>query len=290
MSVEHHTIREDGSPFPGLEHPAMVALRTGRDVQGVTMGVYNPREEAYRWINISAVPLSHPGMREPDHVYTFFHDITDRKRAEEALRASEERLRLAVSAGPMATWDWHVPSGEVTWNDEHFRMLGYEPGSVVPSYRAWADRIHPEDRAATEELVRTSVERCAEYRAEFRALMPDATLRWIEARARVEGDAAGRPLRQYGVMLDITDRRQAEERVRESEERFRLVIENSHDGINLLDLATGRYVVMSPSQVALTGFTAEEMNDLPVEEAYDARASGRPGAVRRSAAGGRGRT
>ena len=141
VSVEHHTIREDGSPFPGLEHPAMVALRTGRDVQGVTMGVYNPREKAYRWISVSAVPVSRSGMSGPDHVYTLFDDITDRKRAEEALRASQER--------------------------------------------------------------------------------------------------------------------------------FRTVIENSRDGINLLDLATGRYVLMSPSQVALTGFTAEEMNGFTAGEAYE---------------------
>jgi PAS domain S-box-containing protein len=269
VSTEHHTIREDGTPFPGLEHPAMVALGTGMDIQGVTMGVFNPREMAYRWITVSAVPVSRSGGSTPDHVYTLFDDITDRKRAEEALRASEERLRLAVSAGPMATWDWHVPSGEVSWNDEHFRILGYEPGSIVPSYQAWAERVHPEDRTATEELIRSSVERCEDYRAEFRAVTPDGAVRWIEARARMEGDAAGRPLRQYGVMLDITDRRRAEEALRASEERLRLVIENSRDGINLLDLATGRYVVMSPSQVALTGFTAEEMDGLSVEEAYE---------------------
>jgi hypothetical protein len=221
MSVAHHTIHEDGTPFPGLEHPAMVALRTGQDVQGVTMGVYNPREMAYRWLNVSAIPVRRPGASRPDHVYSLFDDITDRKRAEEAVRKSEERLRLALSAGAMATWDWHVPTGDVTWNDEHFRMLGYEPGEVAPSYRAWAERIHPEDRAATEGLVRASVEQGTDYRAEFRSLTPDGTVRWIEARGRTERDVTGQPLRQYGVMLDITDRKRTEEALRDSERRLR---------------------------------------------------------------------
>src|SRR5512133_2670672 len=186
VSVEHHTIHEDGSPFPGIEHPAMVALRTGQEIHGDVMGVYNPREKAYRWINVSAVPVWQPGASRPDSVYTLFDDITERKRAEVALRASEERLRLALSAGRMATWDWHVHSGEVTWNDEHFRMLGYAPSEVTPSYQAWAERIHPEDRAATEKLVQTSVEQGGEYSAVFRALTPEGTVRWLEARGRVE--------------------------------------------------------------------------------------------------------
>jgi len=96
---------------------------------------------------------------------------------EAAFRQREERHRLALAAGAMATWDWHVPSGEVVWNDEHFRMLGYEPGSVAPGYQAWADRVHPEDRAATEKLVQANVEQGGEYRSEFRALLADGTVR-----------------------------------------------------------------------------------------------------------------
>jgi PAS domain S-box-containing protein len=131
-----------------------------------------------------------------------------------ALRQREERHRLALEAGAMATWDWHVPSGEVVWNDEHFRMLGYEPGSIAPGYQAWAARVHPEDRDATETLVRANVEKGGEYRSEFRALFADGTVRWIEARGRTERGAAGEPLRQYGVMLDITERKRAEEEQR----------------------------------------------------------------------------
>jgi PAS domain S-box-containing protein len=85
VGEEHHTIREDGSPFPGMEHPAMVSLRTGQEVQNVVVGVYNPLEHCYRWININAMPIIRPGEDKPFQVYTLFNDITERRRIE-ALR------------------------------------------------------------------------------------------------------------------------------------------------------------------------------------------------------------
>jgi PAS domain S-box-containing protein len=93
--TDHHTIREDGTKFPGLEHPAMVALRTGQDVKDVVMGVFNPREQGYRWISIDAVPLFRPGEKRPYQVYTIFDDITERRKAEEVLREYGEKVQAS---------------------------------------------------------------------------------------------------------------------------------------------------------------------------------------------------
>jgi PAS domain S-box-containing protein len=90
VSVEHHTLREDGSPFPGMEHPAMVALRTGREVCDVVMQVYNPREQQYRCIKINAMPLFRDGERTPYQVYTIFDDITERRAAEMRLWETQQ--------------------------------------------------------------------------------------------------------------------------------------------------------------------------------------------------------
>ncbi|MFP4050720.1 MAG: PAS domain S-box protein [Thermoplasmata archaeon] len=86
-------IREDGSEFPGEEHPAMVALETGEEVRDVIMGVFNPKKEKYTWIKIDAIPLFREGEDEPYQVYTTFKDVTERKKAKERLKESEEKYR-----------------------------------------------------------------------------------------------------------------------------------------------------------------------------------------------------
>ncbi|HRU04652.1 MAG TPA: PAS domain S-box protein [Candidatus Brocadiia bacterium] len=90
-------IHEDGSDFPGEDHPSMTALRTGREVRGVIMGVFNPRENAHRWIQVHAIPQFRPGEDKPFQVYTTFEDITLRKAAEDALRAKTEELNQFFS-------------------------------------------------------------------------------------------------------------------------------------------------------------------------------------------------
>ncbi|OPX61764.1 MULTISPECIES: PAS domain S-box protein [unclassified Methanoregula] len=96
VSVEHDTIHEDGSLFPGRDHPSMVALQTGKQVRGVIMGVFNPREKAYRWISIDAVPLFRPGEDRPWQVYTVFEDITERRNAEAGLRKAYDELETRI--------------------------------------------------------------------------------------------------------------------------------------------------------------------------------------------------
>ncbi len=97
VSVEQDTLHEDGAMFPGMEHPSMVSLRTGREVSNVVMQVYNPRIKGYRWINISAVPLFHNGESRPYQVYTIFDDITERRKGEERMRQLNRRLQLLAA-------------------------------------------------------------------------------------------------------------------------------------------------------------------------------------------------
>jgi PAS domain S-box-containing protein len=90
-----HAIREDGSPFPGECHPSMVALKTGKPVSDVVMGVFNPLKAQYSWIAINAVPLFSEGKDQPDQIYSTFEDITERKRAERERARLEEELQQA---------------------------------------------------------------------------------------------------------------------------------------------------------------------------------------------------
>ena len=98
VKVEQQNLRENGEPFPGMEHPAMVALRTGLPVSAVVMGVYNQKLNEYRWISIGAVPLFRPGESSPYEVFTLFEDITERKQAEDELAHYSKELEEANTA------------------------------------------------------------------------------------------------------------------------------------------------------------------------------------------------
>lgn len=133
-SLGHDTIREDGTPFPGREHPAIVALQTGREVSNVVMGVFNPRERGYRWLNISAVPLFRHAGEKAYQVYAVFADITERKRAQEALRESEARLHSIASTALDAVIMIDHEGNVTFWNNAAAVMFGYANEEITGKY------------------------------------------------------------------------------------------------------------------------------------------------------------
>lgn len=186
--------------------------------------------------------------------------IEARNTAEQAaisLHESEERLRLALGAAKLAAWDWNMQTQQVIWNAEHFLMLGYPVNSVTPSYDAWASRVHPDDLPTAEAGIRHSMQTGEHYAAQFRVVWPDGTVRWVEARGEFYFDPSGQPLRNYGVMLDISDRIMTERAVRENEARLRLALEAAGAGLWDRDLSTGT-VFYSATWKRQLGYTEDE--------------------------------
>jgi two-component system cell cycle sensor histidine kinase/response regulator CckA len=179
-------------------------------------------------------------------------DVHQRRESAEALRQTEQRLRLALAAGGMGSWEWDLVSGRLYWSDKLEAMFGLEPGAFGGSYADFIELVHPEDR----ELVGASVEQALERDSPavvYRALWPDGTIRWHERKSQRVRDADGRFEAMAGITFDVTEREEAAQVLRESEERFRLIAEHAHDLVALLDIE-GRCGYLSPSCESILGY------------------------------------
>ncbi len=152
---------------------------------------------------------------------TVSRDITERRRAQAELRDSEERLRLALDAAHLGTFDWDVPRNRIVWSRRHEELWGVEPGEFGGTYEAFSQRVHPEDLPAINAAVARSVADAVPLRSEFRVVWPDASVHWILWAGEFTFGSGGEPLRMRGAVMEITARRQAEEEARRSQEQLR---------------------------------------------------------------------
>ena len=193
---------------------------------------------------------------------TVGNDITERKRAEARLQESEERLRLAQSAANIGTFDWDIPAQTMVWSPETERIWGLSVGQFGGTYEHWRRQIHPDDVAEAERTVCLSLQNPdIPYAYEHRIIRPDGTVRWIHANTTTRRDTAGRPIRMVGVNFDITGRKQAEAKLRDSEARFRNVFEHAGTGIAIANLYGGT-VQCNPAYCAMLGYTEDELRNL----------------------------
>jgi PAS domain S-box-containing protein len=201
----------------------------------------------------------------PVGVWTIVRDITKRKQAEEALRESERRFRQVLEVSSDLVYKLDLESGTFDYVSPSARPLtGFTPEEVIamgfPGIRL---RIHPEDwpryKREINEFVETNSRDGATRRYEYRWRCKDDQYRWFEeSRALVRGEDLP-PLAVVGTIRDTTERKQAEEELQESEQRFRSVLDVSLDFIYKIDLRTGTYDYASPYVLELTGFTPEEV-------------------------------
>jgi PAS domain S-box-containing protein len=202
--------------------------------------------------------------RKIDHmrfILLAIEDITERRRSEVAIRASEERLRSAAEVGQLALWDWNVRTGEVHWSGEYSRILGGDGGAAGDEkspYEGLMAGINPDDRLSVEAALRRAMEADEDYVQEFRTTSPGGSVRWLHGRGRFYRDEDGELTRMLGAMIDTTERRELEEQQKV------LVGELQHRTRNLMGVVRSMADKTARSSADLPDFRARFRDQLEV--------------------------
>jgi len=233
---------------------AIAAMRDAlKDARSCRVEILNRGKDGREyWLDVEIQPV-----RNEAGVVTGFmaieSDVTAAVEARRELAASERRQKLIVAGAELGTWDWHIPSGDVHFNERWCEMLGYDPSEIEPHVRSWERIVHPEDAQMASDALKEHFEgRSDLYRCEHRLRAKDGSVIWVLDSGKVyERDAEGRPVRMAGIHLDITERRRAEE-------RFELVVKGSAAGIWDWDIRTGADY-FSPRWKQLLGYAEDEL-------------------------------
>jgi PAS domain S-box-containing protein len=185
---------------------------TGESYNQIEASLPFARGEAREQLHllVSTTPID---IGEDQLVLVSLEDITDRKRAEEALRQNQERYALAQRAANIGSWDWDISAGDLHWSDQIEPMFGFARGEFVATYDGFLRSVHPDDRQYVVDSVNACVNEGEDYDIEHRIIWPDGTVRWVSETGDVIRDEEGKAIRMLGVVQDITGRKRAEEEI-----------------------------------------------------------------------------
>jgi PAS domain S-box-containing protein len=234
-------------------------------------GTYNEQyrilrsDGAIRWICDRAFPIRN-SSGIVYRIVGFAEDITDHKRVQESLRASEERLELVTGGSSDGFWDgqalpdepWNSPSTPVWWSPRVKAMLGFTDEEFPDVLGSWAARLHPEDTDRVFAALTAHIERRTPYDVEYRLLTKAGEYRWFRARGQAIWNDAGQAVRMSGSLQCVADRRRAEDALRRSEQLLRDVINNT-TAVIYVKYADGRYLLTNRRFEELFNLTTDQI-------------------------------
>lgn len=186
-------------------------------------------------------------------------EIRERKRTEEALRTDEYRLQAAIDAADILLWEHDLLSGHLTWLGHSDRVLGFTPGAFDGTLVSFEKLVHPEDIEELRQVRQRALEERTEYGHEYRIIWPDGSIHWITAQGRFIYNEAGKPLRLYGALLDITQRKLAEVELERNREILQTIFNNVPAMITMVD-QNGRFILTNRDFESRLGWHPDELS------------------------------
>jgi PAS domain S-box-containing protein len=190
------------------------------------------------------------------------NDITDRKRMEDAIQASEESLARAQQIAHIGNWEWDLLTGEVRWSEEMYGIYGISREEFGDTFESVARFNHPDDRERVNRHIEAGLSQRKPQNFDYRIVRPDGTIRVINAQSQVYLDESGSPVKSAGTLQDITERKRMEDLLSEKERFINQIAELSPAVISVFDLATGRDIYISPDVERLLGYTPKEIAEM----------------------------
>ncbi|WP_138500794.1 ATP-binding protein [Nostoc sp. PA-18-2419] len=224
------------------------------------------------WFNVNAFRIGEP----QEHKFAvLFANITDvynelrlRKQAEESLRLSEQHLKLALKTGKLGSWQLDLKTNTLSSSDQCKANYGFLPDADF-SHQVLIERIHPQDRGWVQEAIQQAIKQHSDYDVEYRTVWDDGSLHWAFVRGCTLYDTDGTPLQMVGMSLDITDRKQAEIALLQSEARLRAVAANLPNGAAFIVDRDLRYQLAEGKAIEEAGMTSADLVGKTIWEALD---------------------
>jgi len=211
--------------FPGIENDPFDWIGTFGKVAKTGESI---RFEAYlepnqRWYDCVGYQY------KPDHFVAAFLEITKRKIAEKELSNLNERISTATRSAQVGIWDWDLVSNNLIWDDQMYLLYGLKRVNASEKFKLWQDVVHPDDLKRCEAEILRAIKDEAVFDTEFRVIWPDESIHTIKSKADIYRDENGKSIRMIGVNYDITEQKQAEDKIREKDIQFRKLSANVSD-------------------------------------------------------------
>ncbi|MCB9134391.1 MAG: PAS domain S-box protein [Anaerolineales bacterium] len=256
---EHYRLRKylrpDGSPMFSEHFAHVQAQKNKRVVYDVETG-FVIEDGTIIWLSVSAVPVDFPDWK----TVVVITDVTERKKMEDSLRMSEHRLREAQRLSHIGNWEWNLTTGETRWSEEIYAMHGMNQDAPPLTPERLLLTVYPDDLAKVKAAIGQAISEGTPVDIEYRIFHANGSVRVIHGVGAVtEWDADGKPFLMLGTNQDITERKQTEIALRESEDKFRKAFITSPDSININRIEDGLYVAINQGFTKTTGYTEAEV-------------------------------